>query len=547
MLNLGSGSTSYAGGWVQFSASPSNQILARIGLSFKSVGQACANAEKEIADFDFEAVVQASEQAWRDKISAVQVDPTGMSEDLLKTFWSGLYRTMLSPEDYTGENPLWDSDEPYFDSFYCIWDSFRAQHPLLTIIDPQTQSRMVRTLIDIYKHVGKLPDCRMSFSKGYTQGGSNADVVLADAFIKNLTEGIDWNLGYEAVVSDAEVEPHDWTVEGRGNVRSWHKLGYIPSDDKNTVGNGPRTRTVSRTLEYAYDDFAIALMARGLGRKEDEAKYLERSQNWRNLWNPEQGDQYQDENGAEAGSAFRGFLQPRLLNGTFEYQNPRLCSPVYEQHRCYFDTRFSTYEGSPWLYTFYVPQDMAALVATLGGPAAFVERLGYLHSSGILYMGNEQSFLPTFQFHYAGRPGLSSYWVRRYIPAQFNGSVNGIPGNDDCAMGAFAAFAFMGFFPVAGQDVYLLTPPLFREVSLRTPTGRSATIRNTGQSRGGGGDGAIYVQSARLNGEPYTRSWITHDFFYNGGVLEFVLGREESAWGTRDEDLPPSLSTGSWS
>ncbi|RYP30698.1 hypothetical protein DL767_006114 [Monosporascus sp. MG133] len=533
-------SGSPAGTWIHFARPPNNQIMARVGLSFMSADQACRNAEEEIPDFGFEEVVQASEQAWREKLSVVQVDPTGMSQDLLKTFWSGLYRAMLSPEDYTGENPLWDSSEPYFDSFYCIWDSFRAQHPLLTVIDPETQTRMVRTLIDVYKHAGKLPDCRMSFAKGYTQGGSNADVVLADAFIKNLTEGIDWNLGYEAVVSDAEEEPEDWTVEGRGNVESWHKLGYIPSDDKKTFGTGPKTRTISRTVEYAYDDFAIALMARRLGKTDDEKKYLERSNNWKNLYNPEQDDQYQDESGSTVGSKFKGFLQPRFLNGSFHYQHTRLCSPIYEQHVCYFDTRYDTYEGSPWLYTFYVPQDMASLVSALGGRDAFVERLEYFHELGIQYMGNEQGFLPTFQFHYAGRPGLSSYWVRRYIPAQFNSSVNGIPGNDDCAMGSFAALAFMGFFPVAGQDVYLLTPPLFREVSLRTPTGSLATIRNVGH----GPADAIYVQSARLNGRPYTKNWITHDFFYNGGVLEFVLGRRESSWGTRDEDLPPSLSTG---
>lgn len=541
-------SSGYAGAWVRFSPPANNQILVRVGLSFKSADRACANAEKEIPDFRFEEVVRASEQAWREKLSVVQVDPSGMDEDLLKTFWSGLYRSMLAPEDYTGENPLWESDEPYFDSFYCIWDSFRAQHPLLTIIDPDTQARMVRTLLDVYRHEGKLPDCRMSFSKGFTQGGSNADVVLADAFVKNLTAGIDWAFAYEAAVSDAEVEPPDWTVEGRGNIASWHRLGYVPVDDKDTPGRGPKTRTVSRTVEYAYDDFAIAQMARGLGRRDDEKKYLNRSRNWKNLWNPEQEDRYEEESDGGggsriAGSDFRGFLQPRLLNGSFAYQNPRACSPVLDQHRCYFDTALSTYEGSPWLYTFYVPQDMAALVETLGGRDAFVERLEYLHASGILYMGNEQSFLPTFQFHYAGRPGLSSKWVRRYVPDQFNASVNGIPGNDDCAMGAFAAFAFMGFFPVAGQNVYLVTPPLFREVSIRTPTGALATIRNVGHD-GRVGHDAMYIQSARLNGQPYTRSWITHDFFYNGGVLELVLGSRESDWGTRDEDLPPSLSTG---
>ncbi|KAJ3572006.1 hypothetical protein NPX13_g5193 [Xylaria arbuscula] len=188
-----------AGTWVQFAQAPQNQILARVGVSFISDSQACRNAEQEIGGFDFERVVAAAETAWRDKLSVIKADHTGLDVDLLKTFWSGVYRTMLSPQNYTGENPLWTSDEPYYDSFYCIWDSFRAQHPLLTILDPETQTDMVRALIDIYKFEGKLPDCRMSFSKGYTQGGSNADVVLADALIKNLTRGIDWALAYEAV------------------------------------------------------------------------------------------------------------------------------------------------------------------------------------------------------------------------------------------------------------------------------------------------------------------------------------------------------------
>ncbi|KAK8065956.1 secreted glycosidase [Apiospora hydei] len=511
-----SGSTMPAGsvgGFVQFDRPLGRQFLARVGLSFMSVAQACQNGEREIPDFDFDSVVLASEQAWSEKLSVIQVDKVDVNNDLLTTFWSGLYRALLSPQDYTGENPLWNSSEPYL-----------AQHPLLTLVDPKEQTRMVRALIDIYKHEGKLPDCRMSFAKGYTQGGSNGDVVLADAFLKKLHDGIDWGLGYEAVISDAEIEPDDWTSEGRGNLEAWKTYGFIPNDDDDKI----------------IRDFTIALMARGLGKKDDERKYLERSKNWENVFDPDAEDQYTDGGRGVVGSEFKGFMQPRSRNGAFQYQNMRLCSPVYEMHKCYFDTVYDTYEGSPWLYTFYVPQDMASLIVTLGGKEAFINRLSYFHSSGIIYMGNEQSFLPTYQFHYGGRPGLSSYWLHQYIPGQFNSSINGIPGNDDCAMGAFTTFAFMGFFPVAGQDVYLLTPPLFREVRLQTPSGKPATIRNIGFDPS---YKAIYIQKARLNGKPYTKNWITHDFFYHGGLLELTLGPEESEWGTRDEDLPPSSST----
>ncbi|KAL1835263.1 hypothetical protein VTK73DRAFT_5904 [Phialemonium thermophilum] len=296
---------------------------------------------------------------------------------------------------------------------------------------------MVRSLIDVYRHIGKLPDCRMSFCRGYTQGGSNADVVIADAFVKNLTQGIDWETAYEAVVSDAEEEPQNWALEGRGNLVSWHKLGYIPWNDVDYNGTGPASRTISRSVEYAYDDFCIGTLAAGLGRPAEEvARYRRRGGNWRNLWNAEQRDLYRDADGDVVQSGFRGFLMPRLLNGTWRYQNTRTCSPVWDMHGCYFDTAHDTYEGSPWLYSFFVPQDMAGLAARMGGRGRLVERLAYFHESGIAYMGNEQAFLPVFQFHYGGRPGLSSYWAHRYIPAQFNASVNGIPGNDDCAMGA---------------------------------------------------------------------------------------------------------------
>ena len=192
-----------------------NQILARVGMSFVSEDQACANAEREIPSWGFDDVVAAAEAAWRSKLDVIKVEDGGVDLVFLKAFWSGVYRSMISPQDYTGENPLWESDEPYYDSYYCIWDSFRSIHPLITILDPHSQTLMIRSLLDIYRHEGWLPDCRMSFCKGFTQGGSNADIVITDAYLKNITTGIDWTLAYEALVKDAEVEPPNWDVEGK--------------------------------------------------------------------------------------------------------------------------------------------------------------------------------------------------------------------------------------------------------------------------------------------------------------------------------------------
>lgn len=147
-----------AGGWAQFFPPKNNQVLVRVGVSFLSIEQACHNAETEIPSFDFSSVQKAAEAAWREKLSVIEVDATDVSKDMQTLFWSGVYRSMISPQDYTGENPLWESKEPYYDSFYCIWDSFRSTHPLLTILDPASQARMVRSLIDIYRFEGNAPD-----------------------------------------------------------------------------------------------------------------------------------------------------------------------------------------------------------------------------------------------------------------------------------------------------------------------------------------------------------------------------------------------------
>lgn len=205
---------------------------------------------------------------------------------------------------------------------------------------------MIRSLVDIYRHVGYLPDCRMSLCKGYTQGGSNADVVIADAFLKKVAD-IDWTTAYEAVVKDAEVEPPNWDVEGRGGLQSWKTLGYIPTDDIDLLGTGTHTRSISRTVEYAYDDFCIAEMASRMGHPDDYTKYTQRSSNWRNMF---KANQTSSINGINTN--FTGFLQPRYPNGTWGFQDPIFCSPLLDFTSCYLNPQgHETYEGSCWLYT----------------------------------------------------------------------------------------------------------------------------------------------------------------------------------------------------
>lgn len=524
------------GGYTRFSSLTNSTVMARMGISFISSDQACSNAEAEIPSpaEDFDMLVSNAKDAWREKLSPVAIVPGGATEDLQKSFWSGMYRAMMSPQNYTGENPRWDSGIPYFDSYYCIWDSFRVQHPLLSIIDPSAQAQMVNSLIDIYQHEGWLPDCHMSLCNGWTQGGSNADVVLVDAYVKNLSTTIDWNLALEAIVQDAEAEPLEWSKQGRGGLTSWKNLGYIPYLDYDPIGFGTNSRSVSRTLEYSYNDFCLATLAQGLGQSDKYTKYLARSTNWQNLWRADQTSLIDGED-----TGFTGFFQPRYANGTWGLQDPIACSNL--AGFCSLTTNPSeTFEASIWQYQFLVPQDYSTLVSLMGGDDAFVSRLDFFHTSGLADISNEPVFLTAYLYHYAGRPALSAGRIHTYIPASFNAARGGLPGNDDSgSMGSFVWFSALGLFPVAGQDVYLISAPFFQAVEVTHPlTGRTASVRVVG-----GWDPTyrrVCVQNVTVNGAPWTRSWVGHDFFTQGWTMEIVLGANESSWGQALEDRPPS-------
>ncbi|KAB8244312.1 glycosyl hydrolase family 92-domain-containing protein [Aspergillus flavus] len=528
--------TEPGGAFVRFNSLADRTVLARVGLSFISSEQACSNAESEIPNFDFNATHSAAVDSWTKKLAPIRVSRNGVNSSFLSTFYSGIYRTMINPQDYTGENPLWKSTEPYFDSFY--WYAHHLSVEIFSDINIWAgfQTAACRS--------AKVRNCSPIIRSGltglgYTQGGSNADVVLADAYLKGISDGIDWQAGYSAVQKDAEEEPYDWSNEGRGGLDSWKSLNYIPVEDFDYKGFGTMTRSISRTLEYSYDDFTIAQMARGLGKMDDAEQYEATSRFWQNLF---RDDQASFINGTDTG--FKGFFQPKYLNGTWGYQDPITCSNIDTSGRaCSLQNNAAeTFEDSIWEYQFFVPHDMAALITRLGGPSQFIRRLDYLHDTGITYIGNEPSFLTVFQYHYGSRPGKSTSRAHFYVPKYFNANPTGLPGNDDSgAMGSFVAMTMMGLFPNPGQNVYLISAPFFESVRIASPlTGRTATIRAVNFDPEYKN---IYIQSATLDGKPYSKNWVGHDFFTEGRELVLVLGRNESHWGTGKEDLPPSLST----
>ncbi|KAJ6620672.1 glycosyl hydrolase family 92-domain-containing protein [Mycena sp. CBHHK59/15] len=523
------GNNNPAGVLMSFTPGTAATLEVRMGISWTSEDKACAYAEEEIPDLSaFDPVHAAARARWNEVLGTVEVDATGVSDDTQQLFWTSLYRTYISPTNITGDNPLWQSTEPYWDSFYCIWDSFRVVHPLYAITAPTAQAEVIRALIDIYRHTGWLPDCRMSLDKGFTQGGSNADSLLSDSFVKGIKAGIDWETGYEAMVKDATVEG-DFTVQGRGGIPARAKLGYVPVGDTsdNPPNGGPNTRSASRLLEYACNDFGIGLVAHGLGKTSDMNHYFSKSGDWLNIWNANASN-----------SGFNGFIQPRNANGTWYYDprydigdvfRPDHCSPVFGHNDCFLNPSGGEfYEASSWEYSWFVPQDMARLVQAMGGPATFSSRLDTFFADGFHDIGDEPGFLPTYLYNYVGQPSKTVDRVDAVLTQYYNTSLNGLPGNDDSgAMGAYVVWSHLGFFPVAGQDTYLLNRPYFPKITIRNEAnGAVATIIAVGLSAEN-----KYIQSATLNGRAYTKNWISHALFTQGGTLRLVMGSSKNSVG----------------
>ncbi|GJE96620.1 glycoside hydrolase family 92 protein [Phanerochaete sordida] len=529
------------------SAGPTT-ILARVGVSFISTDQACANAEAEVPAFDFDATRTAAFGAWDALLGRVQVDTKGVDKNMTELFYSSLYRTHISPADYTDENPKWKSTEPYFDSFYCNWDTYRTLYSLMALHDPEDFSRIVRGLLNIQQHEGWMPECRGATAMHFIQGGSNGDPIVAEFFVK-YHEHLDvLNVSapalYSALVADAEVQPPNWDLQGR-QANIWKSLGYIPSDIWEP--SGTNTKQVSRTLEYAFDDFAVSQVAKIMGNAADGTKYAQRAQNFVNTWNP---------NITVPGRTdIKGMMQPRFLNGTFNFTDPRHCSvndPL--QSTCFLNAVNTDgfYEGSPITYSQYVPQDTAKLIELQGGPQKFIDRLNFIFEDNYFDSTDEPSQQIPFMYHYANRPGLSTQASRQTIAQFFNTSVNGLPGNDDSgAMGSYVAFYLAGLYPLPATRQFLLSSPYFPSISFTNPIlGNATTIRvtNFAGNPASGTGGQVFVKSVTIDGAPWhSNCFIDWDAFRAGSTIELEVTTDINVPCGKDASaLPPSLSTGGY-
>lgn len=500
------------------------ELNIKIGISFLSELKAKNNIEVEIPHWNFNTVLASLENKWEQLLSRIKLS-ADTSEEYKKMFYTGLYHTMIMPVNRTGENPLWTDNEPYYDDFYCIWDTFRSSSPLITLIDSKRQVEIINAMLNIYKRDGYLPEARSGNDNGRVQGGSNAEVVLADAFVKNL-KGIDYELALQAMLKDATVPPGgNEEKEGRGGLLDYLKLGYVPYGTD---------RAGNRTIDYSYNDYNIATVAKGLNRMDLYDQYMKQADSWQNLWRADY-----ENNGST------GFIMPKDASGnwlddivfgeskiqkpTFRYTPVIIDSPWYVCHWCVF-----FYEGNSWEYSLSIPHDVPELVRKSGGEAAFKKRLDTFFDTKLYNVANEPSFLTPCLYHWIGKPYLSSDRIRTIIKDNFNSSREGLPGNDDSgAMSSWLAFHMMGLYPNAGQPYYLLNTPLIKETTVQLENGNYFKI-SAKKMR----DKNRYIKSALLNGKPYNKAWISHDAITKGGELILEMDSKPSAWGTTI--LPPT-------
>lgn len=495
------------GAFVRFSTSLREAVFVKVGTSFISEEQAKRNLENEIPDWDFEKVCGQTKEIWEEKLRKIEIEGT---DEEKKIFYTALYHCLVLPR-------IFNEDGQYLSPFdgkihkgnyyedYSLWDTYRAEHPLLVLLEPEENAKMIEGLIRIYEEGGWMPKWP---NPRYTNVmiGTHADSVIADAYVKGIRD-FDAKKAYQAMWKDAMVpggETPAGYYEAREGIEWYKKLGYCPVDK---VGEA-----VSNTLEGAYNDYCVAQMAKALGRMNEYHYFLERSLNYRNVFDPE-----------------TGFMRGRNSDGSWvEASDPTQWYPWFT-------------EANAWIYTWYVPHDVQGLINLIGGRDRFVELLDRFFREGHFDPGNEPSMQAPFMFVYAGAPWKTQEWIRHTMENLFKETPAGIPGNDDCGqMSAWYIFSALGFYPVCpGQPTYQIGSPMIRKAVVHLGNGKDLTIIAQNVSREN-----KYIQKAELNGKPLEKPWLWHSEIANGGKLVFWMGPQPNKkWGSEPKYAPPSITT----
>lgn len=490
---------------------PGQTIQVRIGTSFISIEQARDNLRREIPGWNFESVQQNLHAQWQEKLSRIQV--SGATDQEKKQLYTAIYHALLYPRIFSEYGRYYSafddsihSGESY--TAYSIWDTFRAENSMLTLLAPERIDGMITALLQNFKEGGWMPKWP---NPSYTNImiATHADSLVAEAFRKGF-HGFDRQLAWQAVYKDAMTPPDGDTTrrwldreehtpyEARAGLTYYKQLGYIPTDKTDEAS--------SRTLEDSYDDWCVAQIAKALGRTDDYRFFLKRSLNDRNLYNPAVG--------LMNGKTSTGAWAP--LGGTRDNPQNRSAS--------------GWTEGDAWVYTWSPFHDQAGLIQLMGGAEKYDSKLDQHFSGGHNVHNNEPSHHYGYLYDFGGQPWKTQAMVRKIAAKEYQASPGGLDGDDDCGqMSAWFLFTAMGFYPVnPASGEYMIGSPLYGQLSLTLANGKIFRIEANNNSATN-----VYIQSATLNGKALDIPVITWEQIQAGGVLHFEMGSTPSKWASQ--------------
>jgi predicted alpha-1,2-mannosidase len=487
------------GAYIGFQTKEHEKVQVRIATSFISIEQARKNLAMELAHKRFSDIVQATRNQWQKDLSCMKVK--GISDDQKSIFYTALFHTMQFPRElseygkyYSAFDDKVHTGNSYTD--FSLWDTYRALHPLLIFTQPGRINAMVTAMLQMYQQGGRLP-MWPNPAETNIMIGTHADPVIADAYVKGF-RGYDVNLAYEALLKDALVPPDNDTIlpyadrdrwtgyEAQAGLTYFKKLGYVPVDKT--------AESVSRTIEYSVDDYAVAQLAKELGKTTDYHQLMELSKNYKHLYDPA-----------------TGFMLPRKLNGQFAEKNKEGGWDGFT-------------EGGQWTYAFGAMHDASGMVQMLGGKEKFAAKLDENFAGKHYRHDNEPGHHYIYLYDYCGAPWKTQELIRKHTTENFRNQPIGINGNEDCGqMAAWYIFGVMGFYPVApASGEYAIGAPQFPELTLKFSAGgmlRTLTIlaKNLSEEN-------KYIQSVTLDGKPVTRPFLSHRQIIKGHLLVFEMG-----------------------
>ncbi len=537
------------GAFVSYHTSENEQILVKVGISYTGIDGARKNLDAEIPGWDFDGVRNNAKEIWSNELSKIKIDNT--TEENKEVFYTAVYHSLLAQyisQDvdgkYFGSDHKIHTAEGYdfYGSFSC-WDTYRSQHPLLTLIAPDHVNDFIKSIVAKTKNYGWLPAQHFLNIFGETMVGDHLIPVIVDAYVKGYRD-YDVEFLYDAMRKKALENPAPPVPEfaGRSGLDDYKKLGYTPVDKV--------TESVPNTLELAYDDWCIAQLARELGKDDDYKLFIKRAGNYKNLWDSE-----------------TQFMRPKMADGTWlEMLNGReqeIVKNGEHSYYKYFDpllvgrrpNRYYT-ESNAWQYVWSVQHDVQGLIDLFGGEKAFIKKLdtffemspvitppkyvGVVGTIGQYVQGNQPSHHVAYLYDYAGEPWKTQQRARQVTGQLYKPGEGGICGNEDMgSLSSWYVLSSMGIYQVTpGIPVYAIGSPLFGKVTIQLPGNKTFTITANNNSKEN-----KYIQSATLNGKRFNRTWITQNEITAGGALVFEMGPEPNKkWGTGKNSAPPSMS-----